>query len=152
MGKQSDIRDNRVKIPIKKRPIKGSIIYLLTVIIISVIIGIAFYNYIYKSPIAFLSIPIVIIAGILVNIKAIVNIIDFIFNLYIVRTVVCTEVKYKYDKSNNISDKYSEVCFKDFRNNKVLKYKFGYRVKFTEGTAYRITHGKLSNTYVSVFK
>ncbi|MGL4762539.1 MAG: hypothetical protein ACRCWG_13920 [Sarcina sp.] len=141
-----------VKLPLKKRPIKGSLFYLAVIIVIAILIGVGFYQYLYKSYIAFFAIPVVIIAGIFINLRGIINIIDFIFNQYIVTTAVCTNVIYKYDKENNISDKYSEIEFKDHKNSTVFKYKFRYRASFKQGNVYRITRGRLSSTYVSIFR
>lgn len=145
----SKLISNKVGIPLKRRPIKSSIIYLLSIIILGVAFSFALYEFLYKSYIAFLVIPIIIIGGILFNTKLIINIIDYIFNLYEITVAVCTDVEYKTTKENTISDKYSVVYFKDFKNNKVVKFKFNYKVKFKQGNVYKITHGKLSKTYVS---
>ena len=149
---KKDIKPINIKLHIKKRPVKKSVGYLLLVIILSFVVGFGFYNYIYKSNIAFLAIPIIIIAGIFINAKGIINIVDFIFNTYTITTFVCTEIKYKYDKENNKSDKYSEVYFIDYKTNNRFTYKFNYRVNFNVGSAYRITRGRFSSTYVAVFR
>lgn len=150
--KSSSNKPISVKLPLKKRPIKGSLFYLAVTILIAIGVGFGFYKYLYSSYIAFFAIPIIIIAGIFINLRGIINIIDFIFNQYVITTAVCTEVKYKYDKDSNVSDKYSEIEFKDHKNNKIFKYKFHYRANFYKGNVYRITRGRLSNTYVSVFR
>lgn len=145
----SKVMSNKVSVPIKKRPIKSSAIYLLSIIILGVVVSFALYEFLYKSYTAFLTIPIIIIGGIFLNGKSIINIIDYIFNLYEITVAVCTSVEYKTTKENDISDKYSLVYFTDFKNNKVIKIKFNYKVKFNEGNVYKITLGKLSKTYVS---
>ena len=149
---KKDVKPINIKLHIKKRPIKKSIGYLVLLIILAVAVGFGFYTYIYKSNVAFLAIPIIIIAGIFLNTKGIINIIDFIFNTYTVTTAVCTEIKYKYDKEENKSDKYSEVYFTDYKTNNILTYKFKYRVNLNEGSVYKITRGRFSNTYVAIFR
>ncbi|MGL4453070.1 MAG: hypothetical protein ACRCTZ_18065 [Sarcina sp.] len=150
--KSSKNKSISVKLPWKKRPIKGSLFYLVVLILIAIGIGYGFYKYLYQSYIAFLAIPVIIIAGIFINLKGIINILDFIFNQYIVTTAVCTKVNYKYDEENKISDKYSQIEFKDYKNNESFTYTFRYRASFNEGTVYRLVRGKLSNTYVSIFR
>lgn len=142
--------DVSVKIQFKKRPKKNSLVYLVSLIILSVGVSFIFYELIYKSEVAFLAIPIILIAGIFINIRGIINIIDFVFNLYTVTTVVCTDIDYKKDANGNISDKYSKVYFKDHRTGKNTVYTFRYKTKFSKGSAYRIIHGRLSGTYVSI--
>ena len=150
--RNSDSKSIRVKLPFKKRPIKGSLFYLVILILIAVGVGYGFYKYLYQSEIAFLAIPVIIIAGIFLNVRAIINILDFIFNQYIVTTAVCTKVNYKYDEKNKVSDKYSNVEFKDYKNNESFKYTFRYRTNFNEGTVYKLVRGRLSNTYVYIFR
>lgn len=140
----------RIKVPFKKRPRKSDLFYLILIIIISIAVSFAFYKFIYESKIAFLAIPIILLAGIFINLRGIINLLDIIFNLYTITTVVCTAVEYKKDEHGNISDKYSKVYFKDFKSGKEIIYKFRYRTKFAKGSAYRIIHAKLSKTYAFI--
>lgn len=140
----------KVKVNFKKRPGKFSIVYIILLIFVSIGVGFAFYKYIYKSNIAFLAIPIIILAGIFVNLKGIINIIDLLFNLYEVKSVVCTDVEYKKDEKGNISDKYSKVYFTNHKTGENLIYTFRYKSRFNKGSAYRIVHGKYSKTYAHI--
>ncbi|WP_297520622.1 hypothetical protein [uncultured Clostridium sp.] len=150
--KNSNNKPISVKLPFKKRPIKGSLFYLIAIILLALIVGFGFYKYLYSSYIAFLAIPVIILAGIFINLRGIINILDFILNQYIVTIAVCTNVNYKYDEKKNINEKYSEIEFKDYKNNEIFKYRFRYKANFNKGTVYKITRGRLSNTYVSVLR
>ena len=144
---KNKIMSNSIKLPLNRRPIKTSIMYLVAIIIISFACGYGLYNFLYKSNIAFLAIPVVFIMGIAIKSTEILNIIDFVCNSYVVTSAICTGVEYKGDKESESN--YSVVYFKDYKNNKEFKYEFNYKARFTKGTLYKITHGKFSKMYVS---